>query len=514
MSPRVCLRVGTKKRLFAAIDGEPTNKRGAKRRAKRPVKKKKRRTSAKKIAKTKKAKRKTQKKTKGSPPKDDGAPLDSLLLHWKAGKNKKIAKMSATKIIKGLKDERKFFRTLKDDACDTLVHKFRRAMRVVVKDELVLATMEGIWHGPTLKTAWIKLLTAHIKNAKKFNEDLVSPRPGSFVDKFLCENDDAEEEAAPAPVTESKAHPRGEDSDSCPDLVSVSSSSSSSESSSDSSSSDEDEPAKEKTKSSKGPRELKLNAETRKVIERLRKCRNVGDLDNRTVNWIADTFCSGSSHIQKIVKGRVKDPAHCKAELKVACAAILSLYDRVEIRQNLAASIAKEKRADLIKSESEGFDKLVVSLHLLRIGKAGADRFRNKVEDDLAREDFERAMGPRVYKIYKRELGECKVCCFVDDVLLTGPNLELVRRASAKFRSRAWWGEKAIWSEQAEEQKKFWRRAFVRRQGPRTQLWRLEQPPPVVRFSRLQLETGRRRIPQEVGQLAQREEAHLSSHLA
>ena len=416
-----------RKRLFSAIeksvDPAPTIPKKA------TVQKKRRRktTSAKKKA---KRARKTVKaalaKKKVQVP---NGPLDSLLLMWKAGKNKVIKTLSATALAKGLEKERQLFKDLEPVQCKPLVQKFKDTMRIVVKDELVLATLTHVNHGPTLRDAWVKLLTSHINKAMRVNEGFADVTPESFVAKFLAEEAKPKtERAVPGKTREKKkkvtdvdSHPPGDESDgSLPDLVGISDTESSSSSSSSGSESEEDEPD---TRTKKKPKKLKvlvLDEKTKGHIARLRRVKdNVKEMEARDINFIADLFVNGSAHIKEAVEGRGKDPKDAAEQLSKGCAGIISLFDKVAIRQKTAASLSKQQREELLESESKEFSDLSIALHLIRIGKAGAKRVRSKVEDDLAKADFERVdYGGRMHKYFQREIGVSYVQHYLDDVVI------------------------------------------------------------------------------------------------
>ena len=137
--------------------------------------------------------------------------------------------------------------------------------------------------------------------------------------------------------------------------------------------------------------------------------KTVTDLDARTVDWISDLFCNNSSHIRRIVEGRFKDVAWCRGELKYACAQLLALFDKAALREESGDQLSREAKRNLLKSESRMFAEVRLSLHVLRLGRAGASRFRQNLEDEKARKSFEDASGSsRAYKLFTKELEESR----------------------------------------------------------------------------------------------------------
>ena len=156
-----------RKRLFSAIDEAAASTAEKRKEALRPRKKKKRTKSAKKAAKKKRKAAKAKAKA-------DLTPLDSLYLLWKANKNPKVKALSASKLIAGLKLESERFEALTPKQCATMAEKFRRAMAVVVDDEVVLASLEKVRHGVTLRDAWVKLVNTQIAKTQRRNVDLAT----------------------------------------------------------------------------------------------------------------------------------------------------------------------------------------------------------------------------------------------------------------------------------------------------------------------------------------------------
>ena len=140
-------------------------------------------------------------------------------------------------------------------------------------------------------------------------------------------------------------------------------------------------------------------------IRRLKRAESADDLDERTVEWISDGFCHGSGHIRKVVRGEHRDSRWSKQQLHQACLRIIALYNQVAIRERTADQLSREAREDLLKREFSAMSEISTSLHIIRLGEAGAERYRSKVVNDEARDDFERSSGnARSYRHFAKEL--------------------------------------------------------------------------------------------------------------
>ena len=139
---------------------------------------------------------------------------------------------------------------------------------------------------------------------------------------------------------------------------------------------------------------------------RLRRTKHAADLDDRTVEWISDKFCHGSRHIRQVVRGEHRDSRWARQELQKACLQIIALYDQVAIRERTADQLSRDAKADLLKREFTAMSDITTSLHVIRLGEAGAEHFRSKVADEEAREHFEQSTEghSRSYKLFTKEL--------------------------------------------------------------------------------------------------------------
>ena len=85
---------------------------------------------------------------------------------------------------------------------------------------------------------------------------------------------------------------------------------------------------------------------------------------------------------------------------------MVALFDKAEFRQRNADALSAKVKEEMLKSESELFNEISINLHLIRVGRAGADRFRRKVEDDVARDDFRRAYHGRSHRSFRHFIDE------------------------------------------------------------------------------------------------------------
>ena len=141
-------------------------------------------------------------------------------------------------------------------------------------------------------------------------------------------------------------------------------------------------------------------------LRRLKRSKHASDLDDRTVEWISDTFCHGSQHVRQVARGEHRDPRWAKQELQKVCLRIIALYDQVAIRERTADQLSRDAKADLLKREFTAMSDITTSLHVIRLGESGAENFRSKVADEVAREHFEQSSDghSRSYKLFAKEL--------------------------------------------------------------------------------------------------------------
>ena len=137
-----------------------------------------------------------------------------------------------------------------------------------------------------------------------------------------------------------------------------------------------------------------------------RAAKSAQDLEDRSVNWIADTFCNGSPHIRDIVNGKVKkDLPWSRLELTKICQRIVSLFEKVDLREKTADQLSAKTRKSLQQSESREFSEVSIALHSLRLGEVRSKEFERKVRDDHAKDDFTRAFGDdRAFKHFAKQL--------------------------------------------------------------------------------------------------------------
>ena len=172
-------------------------------------------------------------------------------------------------------------------------------------------------------------------------------------------------------------------------------------------SSDEDGDAAppKKRKDSADHTPLALTANVRENIRALKSCKHIKDMNLRVADWLADTFVQGSSHIRQVVAGRHRDINWSRSELAKICERVIYLYDKVELREKMGDQVSQKAKTAMLESECVSFAQIRTSLHIIRLGEARAASYRQKVEDENARADFERVSGnSRSYKIFSKEL--------------------------------------------------------------------------------------------------------------
>ena len=104
-------------------------------------------------------------------------------------------------------------------------------------------------------------------------------------------------------------------------------------------------------------------------------------------------------------RGNHKDPVWSNAEFEKACMYILHAYEMHDNRVKNADCLSAKAKKDMLKRESQAYDNICITLHLIRIGKAGAKRFRENLENEAARDHFERFFeGNRSFKHFLKEL--------------------------------------------------------------------------------------------------------------
>ena len=416
----------------------PTSSPSPPRGAQPPLKKKKRKPKgkkARKLAEKKKRKAALEKLRHDLFPKSilaQKAPrLDSVFLFWKLG-NTRLRKLSPSTLLQVFEKEIHRFKKLTSGQCKKIADSLRETLITTALDRDELASRSVEENPRALRDLWVNEVK---REMSKISSRLDSVPSGSLVESFLANLPRGENKPAPS-------HPRGvardlpEDADDDSDGFESDSLLTSSSDDDDGSRpvhpptflflplssslspallsprlSHRDGSAPRDRKRKRAPEyvPLSIDRETESHLRRIKKMKSVTDLDARTVDWISDLFCNNSSHIRQIVEGKHRDIAWSRGELKFACAQLLALFDKAKLREESGDQLSREAKKNLMKSESHMFAEVRLSLHVLRLGRAGANRFRQNLEDEKARKSFEDASGSsRAYKLFAKELEESR----------------------------------------------------------------------------------------------------------
>ena len=171
------------------------------------------------------------------------------------------------------------------------------------------------------------------------------------------------------------------------------------------SSSDEEPPPDTKRQRNESRDPLSVDPATKLHLRAIKSAKHVREIPSAAVDWIANTFVNGSSHIRQIVAGRHKDLDWSRSQLARVGERVIALYDKVALREQMGDKVSADAKKALLESEFHDFANIRLSLHVIRLGEAGAGTFHQQVEDEDARTDFELSSGnPRAFKIFSKQL--------------------------------------------------------------------------------------------------------------
>ena len=328
--------------------------------------------------------------------------LDSVVLQWYLH-NDKVRSLPAEKLIDIFMQESIRFKDMSRKKCQKAMPKLRNAFEMVVTNTMELATIKAIEDPYKLRDAWLDVVALASQAVLRKEKAARTFGRNSVVGNLLGTI------KTPSP-SKSAEHPRGGlrvrppkakksvtfDVDSSTDQ----------DGSAEYSVSSSEEEAIAPTKKAKEQRPpLKIDTAAEEGLRSLRSMKNVRELSARAVDWITDTFVNGSTHVRQIVAGRHRDLDWSRSQLSRVGERIIALYDQVAMRERMGDRVAASAREDLLASEWRAFANIRLSLHIIRLGEAGASSFHQKVEDDGARADFELTSGnPRAFKIFAKEL--------------------------------------------------------------------------------------------------------------
>ena len=342
-------------------------------------------------------------KTSLLPPHSASRRLDSVALQWKLG-NRKVHSLPADALIKAFEDEITCFRSYSLKVCEKLAGRLRSAFEIAVGDPVRLADIKAILDPLLLRDEWIAFVKMARKTVQRKEAAAQQFGRNSVVGKLL-----GDITTPPAPPRTPK-HPRGAlrvaSSKARKTVTFDVSSSSEKESGEYSVSSSDDEPAPEQKRKRDEQRDpLTVDGATKLHLRAVKSSKHVRDYPSAAVDWIANTFVNGSSHIRQIVAGRHKDLDWSRSQLARVAERIIALYDKVALREQMGDKVSADAKKELLKSEFRDFANIRLSLHVIRLGEVGAGSFHQQVEDEDARADFELSSGnPRAFKIFSKQL--------------------------------------------------------------------------------------------------------------
>ena len=94
-----------------------------------------------------------------------------------------------------------------------------------------------------------------------------------------------------------------------------------------------------------------------------------------------------------------------RKQLKEATMKIIALYDKVAIREQTAEHLSQKAAEALIQSEFRHAADIRMHIHTIRLGESYAQSFRQKLEDEDARADFQLVSGnSKAFKLFSKEL--------------------------------------------------------------------------------------------------------------
>ena len=329
--------------------------------------------------------------------------LDSVALQWKLG-NQKVHSLPAADLVKAFDAEVARFRSYSLKVCAKLASRLRSAFEITEDDPDRLAAIKLIQDPLLLRDEWLSFVKVAKKSVHRREKAAQQFGCDSVVGKLL-----GNITTPPAPPRTPK-HPRGAlrvaSSKARKTVTFNVSSSSDKESGEYSVSSSDDEPAPEQKRQRDEQRDpLTVDGATKLHLRAIKSAKHVRDYPSAAVDWIANTFVNGSTHIRQIVAGRHKDLDWSRSQLARVAERIIALYDKVALREQMGDKISAEAKKALLKSEFRDFANVRLSLHVIRLGEVGAGSFHQQVEDEDARADFELSSGnPRAFKIFSKQL--------------------------------------------------------------------------------------------------------------
>ena len=331
--------------------------------------------------------------------------LDSCYLLWKLNMSSKLTELSASALTGVLRREIIHFNAMGWRDCRRESEKIRDALIRLARNSDERRTYRAVEAPEQLRDLWVVGLRAEIQHIdKRERERRESVRPGPFVESVL--------EQRPGTGRRDREDRGDTSAGGQSDSDTPSSSDRSRSSVCSETESEGPEPPPERRQRSRDdrrdgapPRRIVVDDRVRENLQLIRRAKTPADLDARAIAWITDEFAGGSPHIQAICNGTIRDPDWSQAEFDKACREILHTCELSEDRQKYADGLSATAKEAMLKRESKAYDNICITLHLIRIGKAGAKRFRENLENEAARDHFERFFeNKRSFKQFLKEI--------------------------------------------------------------------------------------------------------------
>ena len=341
-----------------------------------------------------------------APAKQSDKLLDSVFLQWRLH-HRKLTSLPAKRLLDVFQKEVVRFQKYSPRRCRKLAAQVQSAFELILADPVELASLKSIEDPTSLRDRWVEAIFAAIRQIRRKINAASTFGKNSVVAGFLGSI------PSPSPPAIPKRHPPGAElrvsKKRARKAVSFDESSTSEEGDpgeySVSSTDDETDPPPRKSSKKSSAPPLAFDDAAKEHVKALRSAKTMREWKSKTVDWIADTFGNGSSHIKQVISGRYRDLDWSRKQLARAGERVIALFDKVALRESLGDEVSRENKKAMLKSESLDLANIRISLHVIRLGADGARRYYQKVEDESARNDFELISGSaRSYKIFSKEL--------------------------------------------------------------------------------------------------------------
>lgn len=223
-------------------------------------------------------------------------PLDSPYLSWRSGTDKRFNGVTWSELLAMILLEIKTFRKIAQDrrACMDLFDSLRSALLRVVKDPSQAAAVAIAENPVELCDAWVAFLVAR----KKEIIQRIATRRSTSKASFRTSGSRGLTESCMLALGNStrNSHPRGGKRK----VISL-------EASDDDPSTDDSDPGTHAPPNARKARELPpltLDANALTQLKLIRETPDPKDLQPRTIDWLADTFCDGSELVANLLSSK------------------------------------------------------------------------------------------------------------------------------------------------------------------------------------------------------------------